>query len=193
MLAQTTFVRAALLSLVAVLALSGCSEARRALGYDKVPPDEFTVVSQAPLSQPPDFSLRPPTPGAPRPQEGVVRDQAQAILLNTSDAKRKLAAQQMFRGRSQGEQVILAKAGAEKSLPDIRKTVNEETTKLIDADKSFSDKIIFWQKKPVPGELVDAPKESERLSKNSAEGKPVNDGDTPQIIRKKKGWLEGIF
>ena len=185
--------RAALISLIAVLALSGCSEARRALGYDKTPPDEFTVVSQAPLSQPPDYSLRPPEPGAPRPQQGGVRDQAADILLNTSSSKRALAAQQAFRGRSQGEQVLLAKSSAEKALPDIRKTVNEETTKLIEADKSFTDKILFWQKKDAPGEPLDAKKEAERLSKNSAEGKAVDDGNSPQIVRRKKGWLEGIF
>lgn len=187
---MTMVARAALVGLIACLSLSGCGEARRALGYDKAPPDEFTVVARAPLSQPPDFSLRPPTPGAPRPQEGLVRDQAKSVLLSgTSRATNT----QMFRGRSQGEQVLLGKAGADKALPDIRRTVNEETTALIDADKSFGDKILFWQTKPLPGEPVDATKESERLRQNSALGKPSTDGQVPQIERHKKGWLEGVF
>lgn len=182
--------RAATVAIIACLALSGCGETRRALGYDKAPPDEFTVVSRAPLSQPPDYSLRPPSPGAPRPQDGTTRDQAALILKNSSNRN---AAAVQFAGRSEGEQALLTKAGADKALPGIRKTVNEETTSLIEADKSFTDKILFWQDKPPPGEAVDPQKESERLRQNSAEGKPVTDGQTPQIVREQKGWLEGIF
>jgi len=187
---MTMLARAALVAMLACLALSGCGETRRALGYDKAPPDEFAVVSRAPLSQPPDYSLRPPDPGAPRPQDGTVRDQAKSVLLSGTA---RSANSQQFAGRSQGEQVLLGKAGADKALPDIRRTVNEETTSLIEADKGFSDKILFWQTKPQPGEPVDAPKESERLRQNSALGKSSTDGDTPQIVRTKKGWLEGIF
>ncbi len=36
---------------------------------DPTSPDEFAVESRAPLTIPPDFDLRPPQPGAPRPQE----------------------------------------------------------------------------------------------------------------------------
>jgi len=174
----------------ACLVLSGCGETRRALGYDKTPPDEFTVVSRAPLSQPPDYSLRPPAPGAPRPQDGTTRDQAEQILRQNSNRN---AAAMKFAGRSQGEQALLTSAGAERALPDIRKKVNEETTSLIEADKSFSDKILFWQQQPPPGEVIDPQKESERLRQNNAQGKAVTDGQTPQIERKQKGWLEGIF
>jgi len=187
---MTMLARATVVAMLACLALSGCGETRRALGYDKTPPDEFTVVSRAPLSQPPDYSLRPPDPGAPRPQDGGVRDQARQVLL--SNASRNANSQQ-FAGRSQGEQVLLSKAGADKALPGIRKTVNEETTSMIEADKSFADKVLFWQNKPAPGEVVDPAKESERLKQNNAMGKSATDGQTPQIERTKKGWLEGIF
>ena len=49
--------------------LSSCSSTRNALGMSKVTPDEFRVVSKAPLVVPPDYALRPPAPGEPRPQE----------------------------------------------------------------------------------------------------------------------------
>ncbi|MBK5955442.1 hypothetical protein CCR92_15760, partial [Rhodospirillum rubrum] len=55
-----TLVAAALL---APLALSGCSNAKKSLGLDRQPPDEFKVVTRAPLAMPPDFNLRPPQPG----------------------------------------------------------------------------------------------------------------------------------
>jgi hypothetical protein len=186
--------RIAFVAVFVALAVSGCGETRRALGYDKAPPDEFEVISRAPLSQPPDFTLRPPTPGAPRPQEGTVRDQAKSVLVGGGMGSGASAAQTApFADRSQGEQALLTKAGADHIEPDIRKKVNEETTSLIEADESFTDKILFWQKKPPPGEVVDAVKEAKRLQENASLGKPVSEGDTPQIIRRQKGWLEDIF
>lgn len=44
-------------------------------------PDEFAVQRQAPLVVPPDFSLTPPAPGAPRPTEGTAAEQALDALF----------------------------------------------------------------------------------------------------------------
>ena len=44
-------------------------------------PDEFAVVRRAPLIVPPDFDLRPPDPGAPRPNIGTTADQARYRAL----------------------------------------------------------------------------------------------------------------
>ena len=68
------------LLLAASAALSGCEQAKQALGQSKQPPDEFAVFQRAPLSVPPDFGLRPPAPGAERPQAVNPRDQARAAL-----------------------------------------------------------------------------------------------------------------
>ena len=48
----------------ATLPLGGCDSFNRALGLEKVVPDEFAVVSRATLAVPPDYSLRPPRPGS---------------------------------------------------------------------------------------------------------------------------------
>jgi hypothetical protein len=186
--------RIALVAVIAALSVSGCSQARRALGYDKAPPDEFQVMSRAPLSQPPDLTLRPPVPGAPRPQDGMVRDQARHVLVSGGAVPAATDSNQAaFADRSEGERILLTKAGAERVEPDIRRKVDEETTHLIDADQSFTDKILFWREKPLPGEPVDAAKEARRLQENASLGKSVSDGPTPQIIRREKGWLEDIF
>ncbi|MBM3516594.1 MAG: DUF3035 domain-containing protein, partial [Alphaproteobacteria bacterium] len=66
----------AVIGLFAAAFLGGCEQSREALGLTKRQPDEFTVVSRAPLVVPPDANLRPPLPGAPRPQEA--RPSAQA-------------------------------------------------------------------------------------------------------------------
>jgi hypothetical protein len=46
-------------------------------------PDEFAVVRRAPLIVPPDFDLRPPDPGAPRPNIGTTADQARVALTGS--------------------------------------------------------------------------------------------------------------
>lgn len=188
-----TFTRALLAASVAVaaaIALSGCSDARKALGFEKAPPDEFQVVERAPLSMPPDFSLRPPAPGAVRPQEGSTRDQARAALVG-----RSLVTPISTQGRTQGDVALLKKAGADQIQPDIRVLVNKETQALAEADKSFTDKLVFWRKPEGPGagEQLDASKEAQRLRENQALGRSVSDGESPRIERRRKGMLEGIF
>ena len=70
----------AVASIAAGLAVAGCSELRRAVGMDRVGPDEFAVEARAPLTIPPEFDLRPPQPGAPRPQEQTATDRARRVI-----------------------------------------------------------------------------------------------------------------
>jgi DUF3035 family protein len=60
--------------------LPGCTDLRRAIGLERVGPDEFAVESRAPLTIPPEFDLRPPQPGAPRPQEATAADKARKVI-----------------------------------------------------------------------------------------------------------------
>ena len=183
-------VRAVATASLVVLAMSGCSDLKRTLGYEKVPPDEFQVVSRAPLSMPPDFTLRPPSPGAVRPQEGTTSDQARAVLLGERHAVPLATI-----GRDAGDLALLKQAGADQSLPGIRQLVDKETLALAEASHSFTDKLVFWRKSPPPGtgELLDATKEAHRLQQDQALGRPVTDGPTPRIERGSRGWLEDIF
>jgi hypothetical protein len=172
---------------VAAVGLSACSEVRRTLGYEKQPPDEFQVVQRAPLSLPPDFGLRPPTPGAVRPQEGSPRDQARRVLTGNRGSA-PLASD----GRSTGDIAFAKRIGADQIQPDIRATVNKETQALAETEKSFSDRLVFWRKAEPSGVAVDPVKESQRLRENQALGRPVSDGETPKIERRKKAILEGV-
>ena len=63
-----------------LLALPGCSNVRMALGMDRAGPDEFAVESRAPLLIPPDFNLRPPQPGAMRPNEVTAAERARRVI-----------------------------------------------------------------------------------------------------------------
>jgi hypothetical protein len=172
------------------LAISGCGDTRKALGFDKNKPDEFKIVNRAPLSLPPDYALRPPQPGASRPQEQTVPEQARQVLIGASGTAARPAAPA---GVSAGEAALLAKAGATRSDPRIREMVDRDSVTVADADRTFLDRIVFWKKPDPPGTVVDPQAEAQRLRENQALGKPVTDGDTPIIRRRKKGALEGIF
>jgi len=71
--------------MLGLLPLGGCAQGsvQEVLGMSKRAPDEFAVVKRAPLIVPPDFELRPPEPGAPRPNIGRTSDQARIALTGS--------------------------------------------------------------------------------------------------------------
>ena len=68
------------LAVATALALAGCSDFKQAVGLEPTMPDEFAVESNPPLVIPPGFDLRPPTPGAPRPQDVSMTKQAEQVI-----------------------------------------------------------------------------------------------------------------
>jgi hypothetical protein len=121
--------------LLCAAGLAGCQSASRALGMGKVTPDEFRVVTKAPLVLPPDYSLRPPAPGEPRPQELQPESAARQALLGERDSE----------VRSEGERLLVQKAGADKADPLIRYVVDDDFGSLAHKDKGFADWVMFWR------------------------------------------------
>ena len=176
----------------ALLFLAGCAETRRAIGLEKTPPDEFSILSRAPLSMPPDYALRPPQPGAPRPQDLTARQQARQTIFRAG-GEQQASLTIPKGGRSDAEMAFLGHAKAGQADPNIRALVNEENSRLVEAENSFVDRLLFWRKAEPPGTVVDAQKEQQRLRENVALGKSPNEGEVPTIQRKKRALLEGIF
>lgn len=181
-----------------VLTLSGCgNNVRQALGFTKRSPDEFLVVAQPPLTLPPDYSLRPPQPGAPRPQAGTARDQAQSALLSNGEETSLTTGSGLASSggvdRSEGEVALLDQAGANDIDPEVRAQIDAETAAQVERDQTLIERLVFWRSPEPYGAVVDPVAETERLRKNQAEGKPVTEGETPTIMRRRKGLLEGIF
>jgi hypothetical protein len=175
-----------LLSMLALpLLLSGCGGAREALGLGRAQPDEFAVVDRPPLALPPDFSLKPPTPGVSRPQEIDMNRRAEQVVFNTSDAPKTTDSKPVGL-----EQMLLQKAGAETVEPGIRATLDREAGDLVVSNNRFIDHLLWWKGENLPpAAVVDAPEERKRIEANKAEGKPADDGATPIIERKKSGLL----
>ena len=183
-------------------AVAGCSGTKEMLGLTKRSPDEFQVVSRAPLSMPPDYSLRPPTPGAPRPQEGTTTEQAQGIVTGYNARATSTLSPDQIPSAGEGEQTATQSSGESAFLqsasltgvdPNIRKLVDSETAEDEDASQSFLDDLIFWRQPEPYGKVVDPAAEQKRLQENQALGAPTDTGETPIIERKKKGLLEGLF
>jgi len=182
-----------IVGLVAVaFAASGCESARKAFGNKKSAPDEFVVYKRPPLTLPPEYGLRPPTPGADRPQLVSPRDEARSAVLNSAQRQPQPQRQQAQPPATPGMAALLNKTGARNAEPGIRDTVNKESSVLALEDRRFIDKLIFWvDDAPDPGTVVDAKKEQQRIMENQALGKPITDGEVPEIKRKpaRKGLL----
>ncbi|MEX2312082.1 MAG: DUF3035 domain-containing protein [Rhodospirillales bacterium] len=179
------------LMIALAITLSACESAKKVLSRPKDAPDEFVVYQRPPLSLPPEFSLRPPDQGASGPQAITPSDQARAALLQQSPQIQSQA--QNNPNLSDGLNAIMAKTGANVADPLIREVVNSETSLLSKEDQRLADKMIFWvDDKPFEGTVVDAEKEQQRIRENQALGKPITEGETPQVrkARGKKGLLE---
>lgn len=186
--------RAALLPIACGLLLAGCgSDTARTLGFTRDAPDEFSVVTRAPLSLPPTLgSLPAPRPGLQRPQELRGRAAGEAVLAPGAAFGVGAATTP-----SRGESALLAQAGSTAGAApppgDIRQRVDAEATRLEQPDRSVVDRLMFWRATPEAGTQLDAQREAQRLRENSALGRSVEDGETPVVQRRRQGLFQGLF
>lgn len=138
--------------------LAGCNSAKESLGLNRQAPDEFAVVKRAPLEMPPNYSLRPPKPGAPRPQEMQTAEQARKTVLGTTTSE--AAGESSLSG---SEQLFIQKAGADKAAPDIRRLVDVEAENYEDENQPVVDKILGRESKTGVYDVLDPKAEADRL------------------------------
>jgi hypothetical protein len=105
------------------LALCGCNTFREAIGATKNPPDEFTVLTKAPLVIPPDFNLRPPQPGAAARNEPNPDALARDALFPQNGAAQAASLGTEY---SEGEKFLLTRTNALAIDPNIRRNVTSD-------------------------------------------------------------------
>ena len=181
-------------AIILPILLIGCSSARDIVGLGKQSPDEFEVVTRAPLSLPPDYGLRVPIPNISRTQEKSVRDSADDLISSRgSSSRQKLSRRNRLGATSPAEDAILGRAQARSSDDSIRAKLSSDNKTISGTDKKLIDKIIFWQGAEKPGAILDPEKESKRINDLKSDGKTIANGDVPVIERPDWGLLDGLF
>ncbi|MEX2450495.1 MAG: DUF3035 domain-containing protein [Rhodospirillales bacterium] len=188
---------AVLIVSILILPLLGACDSVRSVMGGKSSPDEFSVYSRAPLSIPPEFRLRPPSPGASRPQEAQPRDTAESLMLNNN---RESARSGQPGGReagaslSSGEQALVLRTGGDKTDPEIRAIVNREAVVPLEASKTLADKVLFWRDPRKRTNIVDPQKENQRIREQQAQGKPITGEGVPAIRQDlDRGFLDRLL
>ena len=98
-------------------------------------PDEFRVVTKAPLVVPPDFNLRPPATGQALPTE----------VQDTAGGSSIAFGSQLGQNASASERALVAAANANAVNPIVRAQVDYEEAKVIRKSTDVSDRIMFWR------------------------------------------------
>ena len=191
--------------------LVGCDSIRDAAGITKSPPDEFAVVTKAPLVIPPDFNLHPPKPGAPPTNQTSPTESAQCALSGCDDPAALAAS--LPNTYSPGEKALLANSGGANADHGVREQIAADAKSMATANDSFTDTLLFRSgPDPNAGNPVNADAEHDRIvaeksngqtpvegqpAKDPQEGATIDRGHTDKKIDDDNGgwfgWLNGIF
>jgi hypothetical protein len=144
-----------ILAVGAALAATACSSNGNSNGGT---PNEFRVVTKAPLSLPPEYSLRPPPAGTSIPSEVEAATSGVTTAFGTTHGQ----------NASASERALVAAAGANAANVAVRAQVDYEETKAIRKSASVGDRILFWRK--------DKPEDIESAATDNATG------DQPVVI-----------
>ena len=178
-----------------MILLTGCSSARDIVGLSKQSPDEFEVVTRAPLSLPPDYGLRVPVPNFSRTREKSLGESADKLIpaRGSQSPGKNLSRVDRSGAISPAEDAILGRAQAKISNQSIRAEINSDNKTISGTDKKLIEKIMFWQGTKKSGAVLDPEKESARIKGLKSDGKPISNRAVPVIERADRGLLDGLF
>ncbi len=195
--------------IAAIALLTACNggTVKDTLGINRKAPDEYRVVTRPPLSVPPQFNLRAPLrPGEATESQAASR-QAESVLLGKPEAaggvyslpaagsaeSAPVAPVRVEDGASSPESNFLERAGAVNADPSVRQQLEEDriAKQEVIEESSWWETFSILPEKKEP--LVNAKGEADRLEKNKQEGKPVTEGETPEVKQKDRGVLGRIF
>ena len=143
------------IGILASLAITGCSSAGRALGMKRNVPNEFNILTKPPLVVPPEYNLRPPKIGEVNVEEKYSTVAARKALLGEIDPVKP----------SQGEAVLIAKAGAGRADPAVRVLIDGQNS-VERKSRGFADRVLFWKNGQAigpDGQPLDPDQEARRI------------------------------
>jgi hypothetical protein len=146
------------------MSLSSCSDFRKAVGKEKVIPDEFSVAIMPSLIVPPGYNIDPDL-FKNNDISKAENDFNLSSEINVKETNEISSFQDLF---------------VDKEIPkDIRKLVDEETFGISLSERRGID-ILFGQV-PETGVVLDAKKEALRIRKNKSLGQKINSTPSPAI------------
>jgi len=119
---------------LAAMALGGCTRATKALGITKNAPNEFNILTKAPLVVPPEYNLRPPQIGTSSADNNYSQKAAREALIGNIDAAEP----------TRGEIVLMSKAGVGSANQEIRLAIDGQNS-VERKTEGFSDRVLFWR------------------------------------------------
>jgi hypothetical protein len=184
--------------------LAACARGtvQNALGMGKRSPDEFAVVSRAPLILPPDYGLRPPGSEESRPGVDTPSERARASLTGGETQQQPAAPDREVvsaafddhgEAVSSGERALIAEATTAPTDPEIRRHIAEENMQLAQVESELFTRLVKWNQPDTLSVAVDPVAETERLRSNRAQGKPATEGDSPVITQRRQSVLQGLL
>lgn len=159
---------------IAVGAILGSTMVLGACSSGPRTPDEFRVVRKAPLTVPPEYNLRPPSPGEARPPE----------LYPDADARVAVFGRDLGADASAGEKALVAAAGADTTDRMIRAAVDFDSSQSLKKSDSFSDAVLNYGEKETGDDAA--------VAAEQAVAEEVTGGGDVLIRRKSSSKLPGL-
>ena len=144
------------------MSLSSCSDFRKAVGKEKVIPDEFSVTITPSLLIPPGYNIDPEVFKAKNTLV-TKKDFNLSDEIDINNTKKISSFNDLF---------------ISKGIPkDIRKVVDEDTLGISLSERRGID--ILFGSVPETGVVLDSKKEALRLRKNKLSGEKINSNPSP--------------
>ena len=113
--------------------LSGCgSELSDVLGTNKMPPDEFTILTKPPLIVPPEYNLRPPAEGEIRPNAQQPNRQLQSILFGQNQTD----------DFSSSEISLMTGSDVAEAIPNIKEVLDSEMRDVEEVSPNLESQVL---------------------------------------------------
>lgn len=147
--------------IILVSGTSSCQQTRDVLGFTRTSPDEFSVVSNAPLSLPPGFEILPPSSNKAPLRENIEKQAKNVIFPNITDSNKD---SQIDNATS----LFVEKLDVSSANQDIREVVNREYANFV-ADKNgkkfarYPLGLFKGESRDFQGEILNANYENEKI------------------------------
>lgn len=174
-----------LITLTALIAASAsmtaCASAGKRLGLTTTAPNEFNILTKAPLVVPPEYNLLPPRLGESSSENNYTQAAARKALIGDIDPTEP----------SRGEIVLMTKAGVGRANQEVRLEIDGQNSVERKTD-SFADRVLFWNNSTTQlsnGTPLDAELEAKRLESIS---KATGGGEVKITRKPSRAKLPGL-